>query len=97
VSYALSVSLLAEQLAGKPAMRATWPADDKSLSKAEREELQQLLTKLGHDTGPPDGIIGNGTRGAIRAFQKAETLPQDGHPSADLLGRLRTARAKLPN
>jgi membrane-bound lytic murein transglycosylase B len=97
VPYALSVSLLAEQIEGKPAMRAPWPVDDKSLSKIEREELQHLLTKLGHDTGPPDGIIGNSTRGAIRAFQKAETLPQDGYPSAGLLALLRTARAKLPN
>ncbi len=97
VAYALSVSLLAEQLAGKAPMRSPWPTDDKSLSKGEREELQQLLTKLGHDTGPADGIIGTGTRGAIRAFQKAEALPQDGHPSSALLARLRTARAKLPN
>ncbi len=97
VAYALSVSLLAEQLAGKPPMRAVWPADDKSLAKSEREELQQLLTKLGHDTGPADGIVGTGTRSAIRAFQKAEALPQDGHPSPALLIRLRTARAKLSN
>ncbi len=94
VPYALSVALLAGRLAGEPSMRATWPVDDKSLSKGEREELQNLLTKLGHDTGPPDGIIGNGTRGAIRAFQKAEVLPQDGHPSALLLAKLRAARAK---
>lgn len=96
VSYALAVSLLADQLAGRPVVQAAWPLSDKALSKAEREEMQQLLTRLGHDAGPADGIIGTGTRGAIRAYQKATALPQDGHPSQGLLEHLRNKRIKLP-
>ena len=91
VSYALSVALLAEQLAGRPGLAAPWPADDKALSRGEREELQKLLTGLGHEIGPVDGIIGSATRGAIRLFQKAQSVPEDGHPSLALLVRLRDA------
>ena len=96
VSYALSVALLAEQLAGRPGLAATWPVDDKALSRMEREELQKLLTGLGYEIGAADGIIGSATRGAIRAFQKVSVVPEDGHPSLALLVRLRDAseRAK---
>lgn len=95
VSYALSVALLAEQLAGRPALSASWPADDKALSRNEREEMQKLLTGLGYEIGPVDGIIGGATRGAIRTFQKLQALPADGHPSLGLLIRLRDASDRV--
>ena len=41
------------------------------------------------ETGGVDGIIGSLTRTAIRAYQKAIGLAEDGHPSLDLLERLR--------
>ena len=53
--------------------------------------MQRLLASLGHNVGAVDGIVGSGTRAAIRAFQKAEVLPEDGHPSQALLVRLKTA------
>jgi membrane-bound lytic murein transglycosylase B len=94
VPYALAVGHLAERLAGGPTLAAPWPLDDKALSRAEREALQTLLTQQGHDIGPIDGIVGSGTRAAIRVFQKAQTLPEDGHPSAALLTRLKAAAPK---
>ena len=36
-----------------------------------------------------DGIIGRGTRGAIRTFQKAQGDQADGKPSAALLEKMR--------
>jgi membrane-bound lytic murein transglycosylase B len=94
VPYALAVGHLAERLAGGAAFAAPWPPEDKALSKADRTELQTLLTSAGYDIGPVDGIIGSGTRAALRAFQKLQALPEDGHPSAALLDRLRTAKAR---
>jgi len=90
-AYALSVGLLADALATGHPPQLTWPVDDRALTRAEREELQRLLTGSGHDTGIPDGIIGNQTRIAIRNWQKSQDLPQDGHPSEALLVRLRGA------
>ena len=89
VSYALAVGHLADRLAGGAALATPWPADDKPLSRAKREELQALLASWGLDTGGVDGIIGDRTRAAIRASQRAFNLAEDGHPSAELLDRLR--------
>ena len=91
-AYALAVGHLADRIAGGAALAASWPADDKPLSRAEREELQGLLVARGLDTGGIDGIIGDRTRAAIRATQRALNLAEDGHPSAELLERLRDTR-----
>jgi membrane-bound lytic murein transglycosylase B len=90
-SYALSVGLLGDALAAGAPADVRWPAGDRALSRAEREELQQRLSALGHDAGTVDGILGTQTRFAIRAFQKRLALPEDGHPSPALLERLRAA------
>ena len=54
-------------------------------SKGARDQLQPLvkqlqyyLNELGHDTGGTDGLLGPGTRSAIRAFQKQENLEVTG-------------------
>lgn len=97
VPYALAVSHLADRLAGGQPFATSWPASDKALSRLEREEVQSRLSALGHDVGIVDGIIGSATRSAIRAFQKTEGVPEDGHPDGGLLSRLRrTAASKAP-
>lgn len=56
--------------------------------RGEREmlmDLQRLLTELGHDAGAPDGLHGKQTVAAIRAFQLAEGLKEDGVISPDLI------------
>ncbi len=52
-------------------------------------ETQEALLALGYEIGEIDGIIGSGTRGAIRSFQKAQGDPADGKPSAALLEKMR--------
>jgi len=92
-AYALSVGHLADRIAGGAALAASWPADDKPLSRAQRQELQGLLATRGLDTGGIDGVIGDRTRDAIRATQRGLNLAEDGHPSAQLLERLRDSAA----
>lgn len=46
---------------------------------------QKLLTKLGYDPGPADGLYGNGTRSAIEEFQRSQNLAIDGQVSSTLL------------
>jgi len=41
-------------------------------------ELQRFLTAIGYDTGSADGVVGNRTLGAIRAFQEGRGLNPDG-------------------
>ncbi len=48
-------------------------------------DLQALLTGLGHDAGVADGLHGKQTVTAIRAFQLAEGLKEDGVVSPELV------------
>lgn len=89
-SYALAVSLLADSFKGGGRIDAAWPVADRPLSRSERIALQEGLAARGYQPGNPDGIIGAGTRQAIRAFQQSEGLPADGYPTPELLARLRS-------
>jgi peptidoglycan hydrolase-like protein with peptidoglycan-binding domain len=56
--------------------------------RGEREmmmDLQSLLTSLGYDAGLPDGLYGRQTVTAIRAFQLAEGLTEDGQVTPELV------------
>jgi len=56
---------------------------------------QTALAQLGFNPGPADGIVGSGTRTALRAWQQGRGLPADGYLSIDLVRKLR-AEAGLP-
>lgn len=88
-AYALAVALLSDQIAlrGTPIV-APWPRDDRALSLDERKRLQQALKNRGFDPGPVDGVIGAGTRRALRAWQQSRGLPADAYASAATLSLL---------
>lgn len=89
-SYALAVSLLAEEIAGDRTASdgLSWPRGDRALSRAEQEEFQRRLTALGYDTGGADGIFGPKTRAAVRAYQRDQGLVPDGYVNETLLRRV---------
>jgi membrane-bound lytic murein transglycosylase B len=87
-AYALAVGLLADQLAGKAGLAQPWPRPKGALSGGEKFLLQQLLQDKGYYTGEVDGLLGEGTRAAIRAFQGKTGLPVDGKASQDVLEAL---------
>lgn len=87
-SYALGISLLSEAFNGYGRVQAPWPRDDTPLTRSQGLDLQQRLAKLGYDPGKLDGLVGNDTRKAIRAYQKQQGLPVDGYPDQNLLKRL---------
>lgn len=92
-SYALSVGLLADAIGGQDGPVAPWPIGLAVLSKAEVKQLQAGLTALGFEAGGVDGVVGNGTRRALRRFQKANGLMADGYPTVEALSAV---LAKLP-
>ena len=53
------------------------------LSREERGQVQRGLAAAGHDPGPVDGMIGRGTREAIRRWQGAQGKPATGYLDAD--------------
>src|SRR5882672_2552461 len=89
--YALAVAILAQQIAGGPAVMQAPPADDEPLSRDTVIDLQSRLAKLGLYTDETDGLLGPKTRSAVRLFQKQVGLTADGHPTPDMVARLQRA------
>jgi len=85
-AYALGVGLLADGIAGKSGPVTPWPVEP-SLSLTQRLKSQEALKAAGFDPGVIDGVIGVGTRQAIRDWQRANQLTADGYLSFDLANR----------
>ncbi len=88
-NYAIGVGHLSDRLIGGGPLRGAFPPDAQGLSKAERQEIQRLLTAQGFDTGGTDGVMGAKSRAAIEAWEAARGLPVTGLATRDLLRRLR--------
>jgi len=85
-AYALAVSMLSERVSGSDnGVVALWPRDDRPLALAERKQLQQALKDQGYEPGPIDGIIGAGTKAALRRWQAAQGLAADGYATIAIL------------
>jgi membrane-bound lytic murein transglycosylase B len=87
--YALAVGLLADEIAGYGGLVRDWNRPFTKLSFAEKEELQKRLLSYGYYDGKVDGKIGEGSRSAIKAFQAQVGLTPDGHPSMEVLSKMR--------
>ncbi len=70
-----------------PATAATPPRHNRQMVY----ETQELLTLLGYDPGPIDGLYGSRTGSAISTYQRNNSLLVDGQPSPQLLDHLRTS------
>jgi hypothetical protein len=65
-------------------------ASHRSTAPSLASEVQIALARLGYYRGPIDGIIGSGTRRALRSFQITQRLPVTGlidRPTLDALPR----------
>jgi hypothetical protein len=89
LSYGLAIAHLSDRLRGGKPFATPWPTDDPGLSRAERRELQALLSRKGYDIGPSDGVIGDKTRQAIAEIQSRAGLARDGRASKKVLNYLR--------
>jgi lytic murein transglycosylase len=87
-AYALAIGHLADRLRGGGAFVQTWPRYERVLSRAERLQLQEELSRRGFDVGEPDGRLGARTRDAIRDFQARIGRVPDGFATAGLLKQL---------
>jgi membrane-bound lytic murein transglycosylase B len=87
--YAIAVGLLADEIGGYGGLVQDWNRPFTKLSFEQRQELQQRLSEHGYYAGKFDGKIGEGSRSAIKAFQASLGLDTDGHPSLEVLRKLR--------
>lgn len=84
--YVTSAAYFATRLEGAPVFNAGNP--DPTLSDGQMKALQTKLAARGHDVGKIDGILGAGTRAAVRAEQIRLGLPADAWPTTQLLNNL---------
>ncbi len=95
--YTTSAAYLATRINGAPKLSRGDAPDILSLEQIK--ELQILLQERGYDVGKIDGIIGAGTRAAVRDIQLGLGEPADAWPTLTLLKRLNNAvgkKIKLP-
>ena len=85
-TYVLTAAYFATRLSGAPVFDPGNP--DPGLSGEQMKQLQRKLAARGHDVGAIDGILGAGTRAAVRAEQARLGLPVDAWPTRALLNRL---------
>jgi len=84
--YVATAAYFATRLQGAPVFNPGKP--DAPLSDADMKRLQTKLAARGYDVGKIDGILGAGTRAAVRAEQKRLGLPADAWPTRGLLQKL---------
>ena len=92
LNYSLTAAHYATRLEGAPPMNKGAGANIPKLTIDENRELQQMLTRMGHDVGRADGVLGLKSRTAVRAVQIKYALPADSWPTPELLARMRTGR-----
>jgi lytic murein transglycosylase len=91
--YSTTAGYLAARIAGSPPMlRPAAPVVQ--LPFNEIKELQGLLVRAGFNVGKVDGVLGQASRSAVKAMQVKYGLPADSWPTAELLVRMRGARAQ---
>jgi membrane-bound lytic murein transglycosylase B len=88
-NYALGVAFLGERIAGRAGIQGSWPRNDRPLSTAERQEIQQRLRAKGFYDGEIDGLFGSATMESVAAYQRSIGVTPDGYPTSILLGQLR--------
>lgn len=84
--YVTAAAYFATRLEGAPVFEPGNPSD--VLGEGQMKALQTKLAARGHDVGAIDGILGAGTRAAVRAEQMRLGLPADAWPTVELLNRL---------
>ncbi|MBY6002816.1 lytic murein transglycosylase [Salipiger bermudensis] len=85
-TYVMTAAYFATRLEGAPVYDPGNPAP--GLSGEQMQALQRALDARGYDVGGIDGILGAGTRSAVRDMQAKLGLPADGWPTLELLNLL---------
>ena len=85
-TYVLTAAYFATRLQGAEVFDARSP--ETGLNGDDMRRLQEKLAARGYDVGKIDGILGAGTRAAVRQVQIELGLPADAWPTKALLDRL---------
>ena len=86
LTYVLTAAYFSTRLGGAPIFNEGNP--EPGLNQAQMKQLQAKLNADGFDVGEIDGILGAGTRDAVREEQRRLGMPADAWPTPELLNRL---------
>ena len=89
--YGLAIIQLADRIAGRDRFAIEWGTPPEPLGPRELREVQERLTKAGHDTQGTDGLWGRNSRAALISWQRDAGLIADGYATRAILDRLRKA------
>lgn len=99
-NYALAIAHLSDLIAKGQSydtnFATAWPTDDAGISRKQARQIQQLLLQAGYDIGAIDGIIGDGTRRAIRAYQQKMGVVADGRAGQKLYRLMTSTQSTYP-
>jgi lytic murein transglycosylase len=87
--YALAVAHLADRMRGGGPWHASWPEDDRPLTRDNRIALQRGLSTIGFKVGNFVGHIDFDQRDMIRQMQGEAGMVRDGNPTDALLAFVR--------
>ena len=85
--YCTTAAYMATRMAGAPAM-SPGRAPIETLSLEDTKQLQQILQSKGYDVGKIDGVLGEGSRAAVREEQIKLGMPADSYPTKEFLIRM---------
>jgi len=95
--YGLAVGHLADRLGGAGPLAAGLK-DESPLARSDVISLQEGLIALGHlQGGGADGVLGSGTRTAVKSFQKSSGLVADGYADQEIMRLVRERSGSLQN
>jgi len=93
--YAITVGYLADRLIDMPPLQATHGTEE-PLRREDILAFQDGLQRLGFLKDVPDGVIGGGTRQAVRAFQRANNAAPDGYADRATVAAILAAAGTAP-
>ena len=70
---------------------------ERPLARKDILKAQEILFNMGLYEGKIDGILGKGTRAAVRKFQFKHKLPADGYVAKGLVQRLEMDNTSAKN
>lgn len=86
LTYVLTAAYFSTRLGGAPVFTEGNP--EPGLDQPQMKQLQAKLNADGFDVGEIDGILGAGTRDAVREEQRRLGMPADAWPTVKLLNAL---------
>ena len=94
-NYALAIGILSDNIISNKPWRAQYENPALRLRTDDILQIQSFINKIFGDKLDEDGLLGTGTREAIKKVQQKANLPADGYPDYRLLQKIKNYNPQL--